>query len=244
MGGGYALQVLDGPLLHLANGTESVIDPGGAAIDLMETTLFGRTGLLVSHRGMQLRFYEPGSREGGGWPYREIYSFYTNSEQGGLLARDVDGDGRPDLFCGNYWVKSPRVFEEPWRLFAINLFHEEPLSASARLAWHGERLLWVESKQPSARAAWFTPPTDPSELWIEERIPETFRHPRGVASSEGRIWIAEAHPAAPRIWEWPRGRWRDLSAPAASLIASSGPSGEETLHGVDPDGNLFPIRGL
>ena len=46
-------------------------------------------GVLVVHRGMQLRFYE--------YPvdltYKEIYSFYSRSRQGGLLIADVDGDG-------------------------------------------------------------------------------------------------------------------------------------------------------
>ncbi len=205
----------------LGGNRPQVIETAAAAVDLVEAELFGRTGLLVVHRGMQLRFYEPG---GGGtrWPYREIYSFYTNSEQGGLLLRDIDRDGRPDILCGNYWVQAPAVFEESWRLFAINLFHEELLSASARLLWLGGRLLWVESKQNPARASWFTPPANPRELWREEPLGWPLRTPRGVVADSGRVWIAEAATDQPRIWEWPSGLSRPLPAPAAALLLRDG----------------------
>ena len=49
-------------------------------------------------------------RDGKPWPYREIYSIYTPSQQTGLSMRDIDGDGRIDILCGNYWIQSPERF--------------------------------------------------------------------------------------------------------------------------------------
>ncbi len=172
----------------------SVIDTGSQVIDAAPATLFGRSGLLAVQRGMQLRFYEPPDQGASPrWPYREIYSFYTASEQGGLLLHDFDGDGLAEIFCGNYWLKAPPHFDQPWRLFAINLFHEDPLSASARLLWHDGRLLWLESKRPRARAVWFRPGDDPRQLWIAEPVRLPLDYPRGVALHEGEIYIGDAH---------------------------------------------------
>ena len=46
-------------------------------------------------------------RKASAWPYREIYSIYTPSQQTGLSMRDIDGDGRIDILCGNYWIQKP-----------------------------------------------------------------------------------------------------------------------------------------
>ncbi len=172
---------------------DQVIDVNTQVIDAREATLFGRTGLLVVHRGMQLRFYERPEGLVKRWPYREIYSFYTASEQGGLVLHDVDGDGRIDILCGNYWVQSPPEFDLPWRLFAINLFNEHPQAASARLAWHQGRLLWLESKRPQARAFWFTPPADPKQLWDSAPVglPRPLNYPRALLIAGGRVLVGE-----------------------------------------------------
>ena len=66
--------------------------------DCRAATLFGRRGLLVIQRLMQLRFYEYPGKPDAPWPTTEIYSICTASRQGGLKMDDVDGDGRPDLF--------------------------------------------------------------------------------------------------------------------------------------------------
>jgi hypothetical protein len=131
-------------------------------------TILGHQGILVIPFGMQVRFYAAPQTVDGDWKPRDIYSFYTASWQGGLVQADVDADGFPDLFCGNYWIRSPRDFHLPWRLYAINAFHEHPLSASAHLHWDGERLLWVESRRPKGRVIWFRPPADRTQLWLEE----------------------------------------------------------------------------
>ena len=95
-----------------------VIDDEFETHDCLEATLFGRKGVLVIQRYMQVRFYE--RSDSSPWPHREIYSIYTPSQQTGLSLRDIDGDGRVDILCGNYWIQSPDRFELPWHIFAIN----------------------------------------------------------------------------------------------------------------------------
>jgi len=136
---------------------------------------------LVVQRRAQVRFYEIPQRPGDRWPMTEIYSFYTPSDQGGLLLADIDGDGWPDILCGNYWIRSPESFELPWRLFAIELWNEEPHSAMLRLALLGPReLVAMQREMAEARFAWFQKPADPKQLWIEHRIALALDHPRGL----------------------------------------------------------------
>lgn len=200
--GGIALQS-GSDLFWWKAGNLERIDSGAAVIDMREMELFGRRGLMVIHRGMQLRFYERPAKPATRWPYSEIYSFYTASEQGGLLIHDVDNDSHPDIICGNYWVQSPRQFDLPWRLYAINLFHEHPLAASARLTWMNGKLLWLESKRPKARVVWFTPPPDPRELWSAEPLGIDLNYPRAVLAHKDKVWIGENNGSNSRLIEWP-----------------------------------------
>ena len=163
--------------------TRHVIDTGVDTADLLPAELFGRRGILVVQRRMQVRFYESPQRPGDRWPMTEIYSFYTPSDQGGLLMADIDGDGRPDILCGNYWIRSPESFDLPWRLFAIELWNEEPRSAMLRLALTGSReLVAMQREIADARFALFQQPADPKQLWIEHRIADSLAldHPRGL----------------------------------------------------------------
>ncbi len=80
-----------------------------------------------------------------GWRETELYTIYTPSTEGGLVISDIDGDGLPDLLCGNYWMKSPTAFELPWREFAIDTWNEEEGSGDAA-AWPGAiRSAWRHS---------------------------------------------------------------------------------------------------
>ncbi|MBY0503103.1 MAG: VCBS repeat-containing protein [Bryobacteraceae bacterium] len=174
-----------------------IIDAGAVAWDCLPATLLGHRGILIVHRGMQVRFYE---RKRGRWSYQEIYSFYTASEQAGLLLRDIDHDGRPDLICGNYWIQSPARLDLPWRLFAINTLNEQPLSASARLAWAAGKLVWAESREANARLFRFTPPADPKLLWRAEALASGLAFPQGLALDGEEVVVGENHGPASRLW--------------------------------------------
>jgi hypothetical protein len=191
----------------------TMIDAEADTFECLGTELLGRRGLLVVHRGMQVRFYEKPAQVGTRWPYREIYSFYTASSQAGLLLHDVDGDTRPDLFCGNYWIRSPEQFDLPWTLYAINTWSEQPLSASARLARIGNTLLWAESRLSPARLALFRPPADPRALWepsLLELTPRALAFPRAAAAwREAFFIVGEDNGDASRLVTFtPRGEAR------------------------------------
>jgi hypothetical protein len=160
---GGKLMVVDGQ-----KAKQWVVDARVVTRECYVLELFGRRGVVTLPHGMGVRFYQWPGTWSGGWKYEEVYSFYTASWQGGLVQADVDGDGRLDLFCGNYWIRSPESAELPWRLFAINAYHEHAVSATAQLHWDGKRLLWVESRRPAGRVVWFRPPEDVKQLWIAE----------------------------------------------------------------------------
>ncbi|MGH9719559.1 MAG: FG-GAP repeat domain-containing protein [Bryobacteraceae bacterium] len=147
------------------------IDSGIDAHDIIPATLFGRRGVLLIHRGMQVRFYQVPRQTDAAWPSRDIYSFYSASDQGGLRLADVDGDGRTDIFCGNYWIQSPAEFDLPWRLFAIKLWSEEKPSAITTFAWSDlfrrdmPVLVAAQAEVRGALLAWFEKPVDPKQLW-------------------------------------------------------------------------------
>jgi hypothetical protein len=165
------------------------IDSDAAFHDCLPTTLYGLRGVLVIHHDAQVRFYEVPGPPTSRWPYREIYSIYTPSRQGGLLIADINGDGLEDILCGNYWIRSPREFELPWRLFAISLWSEEPRSAMLRLALArvlpGElpALIASQREMPNGRLAWFERPADPTQIWTEHRLEASLdlKYPHALA---------------------------------------------------------------
>ncbi len=176
-----------------ADGTSERIDDQMEVHDCLEATLFGRRGLLVIQRGAQLRFYE---RTGAGkWRSRDIYSIYTPSYQTGLALADVDGDGLTDILCGNYWVQSPRTWEESWHVFAINTWFEGPESASFRIVAKpgGAGEFAAQAHADPARFGSFDRTPDPKQQWTVRPVAPGlgWRNVHGLATVGNRLIAGE-----------------------------------------------------
>lgn len=178
----------NGPMLWLrAPKWESrVIERETEFRDCLPFEIDGHKGVLVPHFNAQLRLYEYPKQLDDKWAYSEIYSIYTASKQGGLLAFDVDGDGLTDLFIGNYWMRNPGQWDLPWRLFNMNTFFDKPDSALARQAVYQRPgrakpdLLWAESEGAPARFALLERPDDEKQGWPAQMIEPAPDHPRAL----------------------------------------------------------------
>ncbi len=174
-------------LLHAPAWRPRIVENETDFHDCLEFTLAGRRGVLLPHFNSQLRFYLfPG------FEYKEIYSIYTASQQGGMLLHDVDHDGLPDLFLGNYWVKNPGQLDVDWRLYAVNIFHDTPTAALAAFGmWKDDWLFWAETTAKNARIVAYEPPVDRKQLWIEHRL-EPLDEPRAILVHPQGVFIGHA----------------------------------------------------
>jgi hypothetical protein len=205
-----------GRAVYLAapSGTAALVDTGASFRDCREAELFGRRGVLVTHRQMQIRFYERPERTGERWPYREIYSIYTASAQSGLALMDVDRDGRVDILHGNYWIQSPEEFELPWRLFAFNNWWDTARSAMLRIAIkHDGSIVAAESEASPARFSRFQRPENPRQFWHEAsiRVPRGLRKPAAIAMDGGVVLVGEDAGGKSRLMAFDEGEARVLA---------------------------------
>ncbi|MDX2154616.1 MAG: hypothetical protein SFV54_27990 [Bryobacteraceae bacterium] len=185
------------------------IDEDVVTRDCVGVTLFGREGVLVVHRGAQVRFYERPAQPAKRWPYREIYSIYTASWQGGLRPLDMNGDGRTDFLCGNYWLESPERFEEPWRLYPIHNWWDAPASATVRWT-SGDRIAAAQRDVAPARAAWFERPAEARDLWGAYPAADGLRRVRALDARGKRLLAGEDAGPASRLFIIEEGRTIEL----------------------------------
>jgi hypothetical protein len=183
-----------GPLVSIApNGVTTELDRRVEMHDCIAAELLGRRGVLITDHYGQVRFYE------GPGVYQEVYSFYTPSRQAGLRISDVDGDGLPDIFAGNYWIRSPKLYDLPWQLFAINTRHETPDSATLTLALRGRELYAAQGHMSEGLVLRYSPGTDPKQLWTEKTL-ATLRYPHALASAQNEIVVGENNGPGSRLF--------------------------------------------
>jgi len=205
--------------------------------DCLAMEMYGKRGVVFAHFHSQVRFYEfPSFR------YQELYSIYTASQQGGLLLSDVDSDGHPDLFIGNYWMRNPGAFHLSWRLFAINDYYRTPQAALARIALltrpgkAAPDLVWAESRGAPAKVVLLERPADIRQLWIAHPLVPEVHEPRGLltADSDGdgaaEIYVG----GRSRVLRW---QWRNREQWVATTLAE----GFRTLALFSRDGVIFAV---
>jgi hypothetical protein len=179
--------------LRLADRKRFVVDTGVDTRDAIVADLLGHHGVLLIHKRQQVRFYDFPFPMKDAWTETELYTIYTPSTEGGLVLADVDGDGLPDLLCGNYWMKSPTAFDLPWREFAIDTWNEEEGSAMLRLAWSDPVRVAAQRDMRPGRAAWFEHAADPKQLWTMHEL-ASLQGISGVVFIEQDLILSERDP--------------------------------------------------
>ena len=179
--------------------TAEKLDTNVQMHDCVATRLGGKAGIVVVHRYAQVRFYVPPEGPGDRWTYRELYSIYTPSRQGGLLM------AKRGFVVGNYWMEPSPDPEQSWREFAINTYSETPDSATMRLAWLGQDLVVAQGHMAEARLARFTGAPGQNQLWFEQRLGESLhlRYLHGLSADGERFIVGENAGPGSRLFLFP-----------------------------------------
>jgi hypothetical protein len=216
--------------LRLSDRKRFVVDTGVDTRDVIAADLLGHHGVLLIHKRQQVRFYDWPSPMKDKWSETELYTIYTPSTEGGLVLADIDGDGLPDLLCGNYWMKSPTRFELPWREFAIDTWNEEEGSAMLKLAWSSPVRVAAQRDMQPSRAAWFARAEDPKQLWTaHDLLPgQPLSGVSGALFIEKDLLISERNSPGRVLFFR---RTRDGFAPGKELIRTNKAIGMAALSG-------------
>lgn len=204
-----------------------LIDTDVELRDCLPVTLYNRRGFLIVHRHTQIRFYQVPNQRGQPWPMREIYSIYTASRQSGLALADVNADGLPDIFCGNYWAQAPPEFELPWHIFAINTHHGSPEDASFAFAATPDTLYAAQKELAATPLRISRRPADPRQLWPETQASgPPLTHPSALLFHDGLLFAADGQglraydPNGELKSQWPGPPIRKLFPTGDALIAA------------------------
>lgn len=196
--------------------TEHIIDPdnpGGHDIIWADIDGDGRPELVANQIGtpMALYIYKRTGRATDVWCK---YTVQTGFYQEGLVATDLDGDGKPELVCGPdcYFPSTAGPLAGPWqRATYAPSFREMCRAAALDLSGDGRpdlvlveseffdgRLSWYENVPGKERGAWPEHPIDRG-LYYAHTL-HARRDPRGRTI---RLFVAEM---AEGGWNAPRNR--------------------------------------
>jgi hypothetical protein len=160
--------------------------------------MVGRNQGAFRSSGAALHFYRQVSPDA--WVHREV----KIPDGEGLLAADINRDGRLDVVIGNGWVENPgTLLEGEWKIHKISDAWTHPHVFAAAGDMNGDGRLDIvlspaELAGQTYRISWFEAPPDPrSANWTERVVEdsvEAVHHYIGVADfdGDGRLDISTA----------------------------------------------------
>jgi hypothetical protein len=131
------------------------------------------TGVVVLIGRKDLYLFELPADPRGPWPRHAIGSF-EKAPQSGMRVGDVDGDGRPDIVCGMFWIECPEDPRRgPWKFHRFGDWDSRDQWGG--MVKHGladfdgdgsPELAVDEAEKPGSRLAIFKrDPGRPTALW-------------------------------------------------------------------------------